>query len=389
MKKMIVTIAIILIIGVVIIIAFKFLMINTKDSVVDSREYLGIRNNPDDIYAIASDGSFYSPLNIDVVPMDQLMLVDIKDDPEYRSIELQTFDDSRGQGAIVILYRHEGPVDVYFTNSIFKTMISENARYVADPGIAYFFEVTDSGLHASLKMKDAKGKSIEFRIEETLRKKWSNGFLAPVGGSKDITFDYFPFFHMKHMNFVLRSGTEISITIDGAARKPKKMPMRVDKEFVYISRYTDDPVMANFNMPHDGPLFPFPGNQQFTDEAKRTSYELVNHNGHYEISKMTGFNENHEASFQFSPPVPDLVCLKDKFETEGHFCAGADSVNGIVAGTYHIKRDGNLIEMEINPLEAWQPIPGKLWVRTWMWKSSITVSSDKSISMRSSWIRDK
>lgn len=94
---------------------------------------------------------------------------------------------------------------------------------------------------------------------------------------------------------------------------------------------------------------------------------------------------NHKMALE----VKDLICLKDKSETEGNFCAGADSADGIVAGTYRIRREGNLIEMEIHPLEAWQPIPGKIWVKTRGWKSSITVSPDQSVSMRSSWIRVK
>jgi hypothetical protein len=46
---------------------------------------------------------FYSPFNADVAPMDRLLLVDIEDDPEYSGIELQVFDDARGQGARVLL----------------------------------------------------------------------------------------------------------------------------------------------------------------------------------------------------------------------------------------------------------------------------------------------
>lgn len=53
-----------------------------------------------------------------------------------------------------MLYHHEGPADVYYTNDIFKIILSENARYITDPDIEYYCEVTDSGLEASLKMKD-------------------------------------------------------------------------------------------------------------------------------------------------------------------------------------------------------------------------------------------
>ena len=43
--------------------------------------------------------------------------------------------------------------------------------------------------------------------------------------------------------------------------------------------------------------------------------------------------------------------------------------------------------MEILPLEGYQPNPGALWVKTWVWKSTIIVSADKAISMKSGWAR--
>ncbi|MDM7999525.1 MAG: hypothetical protein QUS33_05890, partial [Dehalococcoidia bacterium] len=51
--------------------------------------------------------------------IDKLMLLDIEDDPEYAAIELQTFNDTRGQAAIVLLYHHTGPADIYYTNKAF------------------------------------------------------------------------------------------------------------------------------------------------------------------------------------------------------------------------------------------------------------------------------
>ena len=94
-------------------------------------------------------------------------------------------------------------------------------------------------------------------------------------------------------------------------------------------------------------------------------------------------------SFEFAPPIPDLPGLKDMIELSGRFSAGADGILGIVAGTYHITRQGNVIEMEIQPQEGWQPMPGPLWVTTWLWKGTITVGADHTISLKSAWLRRK
>ncbi len=388
MKKMIHTISALIIIGGLLFIASRFLMISTKDTVVNTRRYLGNRSNPAEIYGSPPEGIYYSPFNIEITPMDKLMLVDIEDDPYYKSIELQTFDDSRGQGARVLLYPQKGPVDVYYTNSDFEIRLSENADYTTDPEIEYHLEVTESGLDAFLKLKDKMGRPVEFSVMETLRKDWSRGFLAPIGGNDAATFTYFPFFHMKNMNFVLRSGTGISVYIDGVQRKPKKLPVPVDWEFVYLSRYTDEPVMVNWNKAFSGELHPVKGSGMNAEKEGSSSCELVNNGGHPEIRKMTVSDKKHEVFFEFSPPLPDLVCLKDGVDLNGRFCAGVDKTPGIIAGTYNIRRQEGLILMEIRPEKGWQPTPGRKWVRTWIWKGTISVLPDGTVTMKSSWARN-
>ena len=375
--------------GIAAFIGYRYFMLNTKDSVVNHQKYLGNLSNPAEIYTSPSTGLLYSPFNIAVVQMDKLMLIDIEDDPEYTAIELQTFDDTRGQAARVLLYHHTGPADSYYTNQAFAVPDSGHDTSFLAPDMVYHFDVTASGLDASLRMQDHAGKLIEFRVKETSRKKWSQGFLAPVGGSGAVQFDHFPLYHMKGMNFVRRSGTEIAIKIGGEERKPKKFPIPANWELVYLSRYTAAPILGCWNTPHDGELAPFQPEQQMMYQTEQTRYELVNNAGHYEIRKMVGGNDKHDMSFEFAPPIPDLPGLKDLIELSGRFSAGADGILGIVAGTYHITRQGNVIEMEIQPQEGWQPMPGPLWVTTWLWKGTITVGADHTISLKSAWLRRK
>jgi hypothetical protein len=375
--------------GIAAFFGYRYLMLNTKDATVNHQKYLGNHSNSPQIYADPSTGLLYSPFNIAVAQMDNLMLLDIEDDPEYAAIELQTFDDTRGQAARVLLYHHIGSADSYFTDKAFVVKDSLLETSFLAPDMVYHFDVTPSGLDASLRMPDHAGKSIEFRIKETSHKKWSKGFLAPVGGSDGVKFDRFPFYHMKGMNFVRRSGTEIAVKIGGEERKPKKLPVPADWELVYLSRYTANPVMGCWNTPHDGILLPLQPKQQMTYQTEQTRYELVNNAGHFEIRKMVGFNDKHNVSFEFSPPIPDLPGLKDGNELKGRFSAGADGTLGIVAGTYRITRQGNTIDMEIHPQEGWQPMSGPLWVTAWLWKGAITVGVGHAVSMKSAWLRKK
>ena len=225
MKQVVIVVIVIGLAGIAAFIGYRYFMVNTKDSVVNHQKYLGNLSNPAEIYTSPSTGLLYSPFNIAVAQMDKLMLIDIEDDPEYTAIELQTFDDTRGQAARVLLYHHTGPADSYYTNKAF----ADETSFLA-PDMVYHFDVTASGLDASLRMQDHAGKLIEFRVKETSRKKWSKGFLAPIGGSDAVTFDHFPLYHMKGMNFVRRSGTEIAVKIGGEERKPKKFPIPANWE---------------------------------------------------------------------------------------------------------------------------------------------------------------
>lgn len=386
MKPIIIGLIVIGLIGVAAFIASRYLLINTKDSVVNQKRYLGNHSNPANIYDQPATGKFYSPLNADVAHMDKLLLVDIEDDPEYSSIELQIFDDARGQGARVLLYHQVGPADSYWSSEAFVDEAETNSNYIV-PDMEYSLSITKSAVTASLKMQDKEGKSIEFNLKEAPRKNWAKGFLAPIGGGSAITFDYFPFFHMKDMNFVLRPGTKLVIKIGGEPRTPVQIPIPVNWEMVYLSRYTASPIIGRWNRPYDGELPALQPEPQLTYQDGQTRYELVDNAGHYEIRKMAGFDDKHEVSFEFSPPIPDLPALKDGAEINGRFSAGADEILGIVAGVYHIKRQGQVIEMEILPLEGWQPNPGSIWVKTWTWKGVITVGAGDNVSLKSEWTR--
>jgi hypothetical protein len=386
-KNTLITLAILALLALAGWLISQFVFINTKDAVVDAQTYLGKHSNPQDIYAQPASGQFYSPFNLSIAPMDKLILVDFSDDPEYSSIELQVFADSRGPGARVILYRQEGPADFYYTSTAFADENNPDPASIS-PDMHYRFEAAASGLDIALNMKDRRGKTLEFQVREGPHAENAKGFLAPIGGTTAITFDYFPFFFLKGMRFIPRSGAEITIKIGGQARAPRQLPLPANWELVYLSRYTTQPILGHWNQPHDGPLTPLrPDALSYAQEKNR--YDLVNNAGHYEIRRLANTNEQQEVSFEFSPPIPDLPALKDGAQINGRFSGGAGGVTGIIAGEYHLKRRGETIEMELLPLEGYQPNPGALWVKTWVWKGLITVNPDQTLAMKSGWLRQK
>jgi hypothetical protein len=387
-KRIIFVSLFIVIIGIAAGILVKYAFITTKDSVVDPKSYLGKNANPPDLYGQPGNRKLYSPINAGVAQMDKLLLVNFKDDPEYEAIELQTFDDRRGKAARVLMYHHAGPADYYYSDPAFIDP-AETSRNFVVPQMQYRFEVTASGLDAALQMQDKNGKSIECVLKEIKHTTWAKGFLAPVGGSEAISFDHFPFYHMKNMNFMPWKGAAPQVKIGGEPRPPEMLPVPVNLELVYLTRYTDSPIIGQWNRPYNGDLPAMQPVEQLIYQDGKISYELLDNTGHFEIRKMTCRGDRHKISFEFSPAIPDLPAMKDGAEVNGKFSAGADEIEGIVAGTYRVMRHGQTIEMEILPLEGWQPFPGVLWVKTWEWKGTITIKSDDSVSLKSGWIRIK
>lgn len=372
--------------GIAAVLVSKFVLIDTKASVVDPRRYLGRRAGGADIYGRPGNGAFYSPLNARVAPMDKLLLVDFKGDPAYASIELQTFDDERGRAARVLLYPHQGPADYYYSHPAFVDH-SETDRNTVVPDMSYTFEVTASGLDASLRMRDKRGTSIEFRLKEARHQRWAKGFLAPVGGSRAVTFDHFPLYHLKNMNFMPRKGAAPVVEIGGERRVPATLPVPLNREMVYLARYTDSPIIGQWNRPRHGELPPLRPDRPLQAQDGATTYDLVEQAGHLEIRGLTSRAGRHSVSFEFSPAIPDLPSLKEGAEVAGRFAAGADEARGIVAGTYRVLRRGPVIEMEIRPLKGWQPFPGPIWVKAWTWKGTITVGPDGRVFLTSAWTR--
>ena len=90
----------------------------------------------------------------------------------------------------------------------------------------------------------------------------------------------------------------------------------------------------------------------------------------------------------FSSPIPDIILLKDNTEILGHFSLSVDEVKGIMGGIYSVKKDNDSINLQINPQKGWQPMPGKLWIKTYLWNCDMKIVED-ILQVKSKWSRIK
>jgi len=372
-----------IIIAICLIAIFNSCM-TTKPYSVNQEKYLGLQTNSSDIYINKQSLSFYSPFNININPMDRLMLIDFEGDSLYETIELQVYNDFRGKGATVILYGKNGENDVYYTDSVFVNSRLFKGHIYENKEIKYFLNVSNNCLEANVELKDKFGRNISAIIKEGQNTNNPSSFLAPIGGIIK-TFSFFPLFYMEKFNFVIHAGTIITIKIDNNILKPKKIPILLNGSFVYLSRYSNEPVISSINDKYDGDLKPMVPTQKDRFIDGNMTYEITLNNSHYEIKRAVCSNSRNKVAISFSPAIPDLINLKQNITLNGKFSMETDSVTGIVAGVYQISRTTDKIEITMNPTKAYSPMTGALWVLSYKWNANITISSSGSVNMNSKW----
>ncbi|GAG89787.1 unnamed protein product, partial [marine sediment metagenome] len=151
----------------------KFYKVKFKDVVIDHYRYLGKSENSFNIYDKPPRNMILSLFNISFEPMDRLFLINFEEDPLYYGIELQVLRKADEFYPLVIMYRKDNLIDLYYTN---ETAILDRKRMMKDlhnntsfnllETIDYKFDIDDMGLNAYLFLRDKLENKVELRIKE-------------------------------------------------------------------------------------------------------------------------------------------------------------------------------------------------------------------------------
>lgn len=367
------------------------------------------RLNPSEIYAADGSDRLYSPFSLQIDPMERLLLINFEQDPDeiYVGFEPQVFDDPvHGRGMLVIGWRVDGRVDVYHQPGL----ILDPATYdIAGQGLAEmverpftdaYFEVTAAGVDAYFAFDDLLGRRIEVTVQErnaSPRKPF--GLLAPMG-SAAASPSALPLVLLHDFYFVRQADTNLSIVVDGQARRPDALPIPLDGMRMHFTRYSPDPLIAALNPAHEGPLAPL---ERIGEKEARLGdlvFDLVDNQGRTEIVQMRRTFKQREIVVAFNPPLPHLLSLMDGAETSGIFTLRGDPSVGTVTGEYRIKRAGSSVEAQLTP-GGWRPNESKWevrflywaasvfkhWPKTYLWTGSLDLTDPEQVTMQSAWRR--
>ena len=188
---------------------------------------------------------------------------------------------------------------------------------------------------------------------------------------------------------VEQKGTEIFVKINGENIKPIKLFPLCNFKKVYLVRYSYFNNIKELNNDYIGSMLPLEVPKGIEDiRVDNCIYSTIENDGQAEIKSVKTKDINSEMEITFSPAIPNIISLKNNTEVEGRFSLGVDEVKGIMGGVYSIKKNGNAIVFRMNPQKGWQPMPGKLWMKTYFWNCDIKIEGDK-LQVESKWSRSE
>lgn len=339
--------------------------------------------------------------------MEHLILIDFEKDPDefYHAFELQKAcekDDMKS--FLVIAYCNDGSVDIYhqaaYPLGSQASILNEASFFVRSLDDVKFEKSTDF-LYVYFSFEDKMGRRIAVKVNESnLSKKLPFFLLAPVGvvSKQPISL---PIYSLYEMSFTKQKWTDIDITINDVKHKPDAFPLPIEYSKNYFTRYSADTFNLDWNKNVNGTLSALIPDKDHRAEDHGTIYELHNNEGHYEIVSLSAKNEKHKLSIRFFPAIPDLACLKDDIEVNGHFTITTDQSTGNIRGGFSLKRNLNTIKIQIQPKEGWQPNEKrwilkvlfkvvkvfKEWPKSYVWYATISFDIPNQPVIQSNWER--
>jgi hypothetical protein len=343
------------------------------------------------------------PIRLELSPIRGLLIVDVADDPTYRTLEPQLIDGPGGVGLVLLAYRHDGHVELYAEPDV---AVDPSGYGGLDEGLNGLqwtefdparFEVTGDGLQVDIAFTAPNGRRVELHIHEHLaRGRDRIAVLAPVGGSFT-TPEFFPFLWLPAMSFVPARRTEVALRVDGQRRTIRRLPLPIGGRRCLMARYDLDVMVCQLN-PDRSDLLRTPASR--TGEPRDDAPELVDVDGRPGLAGVQVRRGAHTCAVRLEPPVPDLRRLSSPARLQGSIELQADGVTEL-RGRYEVERTGERVTLAIDGIGPWRsrqrrPLLAALfrlplfrtWPSTYRWQATLDLAAPSGIGWTSRWSRD-
>jgi hypothetical protein len=352
------------------------------------------------------------PFTIDIDPMERLLLINFEKDPDslYVGFEPQVFDDEiNGKGHIVIGWRVDGKIDVYYQHGL---NLDRGKYDIAGKGLENMVEtvmekgefyVSANGVNASYEFKDIENRTVSIAITEKNKKKRKPfGLLAPMGSVAENP-SALPLVLLHDFYFVRKKQTDITISIAGKKHKPDELPIPMDFTKMLFTRYSPDPLIVTFSREVDD-ILPCleieKGANKITEKDVCFNIEWVSDKPR--IKSIHKKSQKHTVKLSFSPSFPEIGDMEES-GIEGDFEIEGEVSTGKIKGKYNAQKKGKNITLIVIPSKGWIPRPDKLslrflytvakifktWPATYKWTANIAPKENGQLGIKSTWERIK
>jgi hypothetical protein len=334
------------------------------------------------------------PIRLGIDPMERLLVVSFKGDPEFEGFEPQVFDDPiNGRGMRVLRYRKDGKVDLYFQPGVRV----DRSTFTVGAGIGDFvettiepaqFEITQSSLNLHVAFTDAQGRKVELSVHEDTHGKSGFPLLAPVGADVEKPPRLMLVF-MPSIDLVRRTGSMFEGRVGDRILRPVSFPILLDWQRVLFIRYAAKPVIGTLNPPMSKPLtikMPAPGSAE-VDGMMIVADEKGS------VARINAGLEPRQVEMDFLPSFPNLPDLPQGDSSAGRWSIRIMGVP-ITGGSYHALGEGDCVAVELDVTENWKPsgLPFcmkiftrvvsmfRTWPETYRWRGVVELGAEPVMS---------
>jgi hypothetical protein len=343
------------------------------------------------------------PIALELAPIRSLLVVDLDDDPTYRTLEPQVLTGPGGDEVVLLAYRHDERLEIYASPG---SAVERSGYEGLGSGLEGIhrtafelarFDVTDDGLQLDVALTAPNGRRFDLRIHEHLAGGRDHfPALAPVGGSFDAP-EFFPFLWLPGLSFVPVRGTEVEVRVDERVRTVPRLPLPIGGRRCLMARYDPDVLVCQLN-PDDADL----PTRVTVQEDGRTGVpgaEIVETDGDSRLTALRVGRGGHTCAVVLAPPLPDLRSLPSAARQRGALLLQADDTTELQA-RYELTRVDDRVELVIDGFGPWRtrlrrPLLAVLfrlpifrrWPTTYRFEATLDLAATPARRLSAGWTR--
>jgi hypothetical protein len=344
-----------------------------------------------------------SPLALELASLRGLLIIDLADDPTYKTLEPQLLDGPDGIGLTLLAYRHDGRVELYAEEHLqidpsgydgLEQGLAGIQRTAFDPAR---FELTDDGLKLDITLSADNGRRFELHLHEHLKGgRDTFTLLAPVGGSFTAP-TFFPFLWLPTISFVPVRNTDVTLLVDGEPRTVTRLPLPLGGRRCLMARYDLDAMVCQLN-----PTWATDPPQALVDRTEASTpdeREVVDIDGQPALAGLHVRRGTHRCAVRFDPPLPDPATVPTDTHLHGSVPFQANGATQL-QGRYELERTGERVTLVIDQISPWRPrqrrpllavlfrLPTfRHWPTTYRWEAELDLTASTGSPWTSRWTR--